>query len=279
MAKKSSVHNAPSKKLGKASGTGRGNAPTRPGKTPPPSPRKQCLNESVPKALSLHFKYMIIEKNIPNNIKFTTITLLALCKFNFKSFRRFLIFAFHYSDFINIKDFKSTSEITNEKLVSILDLIFNYKIRKKDLYCITQCSKNTFNKKLKNYLTTNKLNGRRKFSLTETYSILNEWQGEGEWGSMEAIKKEKLANFFSNGDYKKVAKEIELIFGKEFYKNNDKFSPKEVKKFLKHIDEIESEESKRLLGLGKTNEKISIWIFVILIGFYFWDRRKHTRLS
>ncbi len=215
------------------------------------------------------------KEDIPKNIKFITIILLSLCKFNFKSFKRFLIFSFHYSNFINIKDFNSTNEITNEKLVSILDSIFNYKITKKELYKITNCSKNTFNKKLNNYLTANSLNGRRKFSLTETYGILNEWQGEGKWwGAMESIKKEKLAIFFSNGDYKKIAKEFELKFGKEFYKNNDKFSPKEVKELLIHIDEIESEESKRLLGLGEINKKISIWVFAILIGVLFLEKRK-----
>lgn len=39
MAKKSSVKNAPST-TGNPSGLGRGNAPTKPGKTPPPSPKK-----------------------------------------------------------------------------------------------------------------------------------------------------------------------------------------------------------------------------------------------
>ena len=39
MAKKSSVPNAPSK-TGNPSGGNRGNAPTRPGKTAPPAPKK-----------------------------------------------------------------------------------------------------------------------------------------------------------------------------------------------------------------------------------------------
>ncbi|RLK00099.1 hypothetical protein [Tenacibaculum discolor] len=38
MAKKSNVSNAPSK-TGNPSGPRRGNAPTRPGKTPPPAPK------------------------------------------------------------------------------------------------------------------------------------------------------------------------------------------------------------------------------------------------
>lgn len=41
MAKKSSVPNAPSKNSGKSSGKGRGNAPTRPSKTPPPPSKKK----------------------------------------------------------------------------------------------------------------------------------------------------------------------------------------------------------------------------------------------
>ncbi len=164
------------------------------------------------------------------------------------------------------------NEITNEKLVSILDLMFDYKVTKKELYKITDCSKNTFNKKLKNYLIENNLQGRRKFSLKETYGIINEWQGEGEWGAMESIEKEKLANIYSNGDYKKIAEEFELKFWKKFYKNNDKFSPKKVKELLKHIDEIESEKSKELLGEGIDGE-ISIWIFAVLVGGFFWERK------
>ncbi len=216
------------------------------------------------------------EKDISKKIRFITIVLLSLCNFRFKSFRRFLIFAFHNSGFINVRDFASIDKITNERLVSVLDLIFHYKITKKELYKITDCSKNTFNKKLKDYLTEKNLNGRRKFSLEETYGIINEWQGEGKWGNMEAIKKEKLAKIYSNGNYKKIAEEFELKFGKSFYKNNDKFSPKEVKELLKHIDEIESKKSKEILGEEvEISGRMSIWFFAILIGVQFLKKRNY----
>ncbi len=211
------------------------------------------------------------------NSKFITILLLSLCKFNFKSFKRCLIYSFHYADFINLRKFKSTNHITNEYLIELLEQRFQYKITKKELCQITNCSKNTFNKKLNHYFEQNNLKGRRTFSFLETYGIINEWQGDNKWVSMEAITKKKLAKITTNGDYKKLANELKLKFGEDFSKNNDKLSPSEVKKFLKHIDEIETEKSKRLLG--KIDDKASLWIFTLFIAIILWERNKHIFLS
>ena len=74
--------------------------------------------------------------------------------------------------------------------------------------------------------------GKRKFTLFETYGILNEWQGQGKWGMMQSIKKERLAKIINSGNYKNLASEFSLLVGEDKYKSKDKFSPKEVKKLL-----------------------------------------------
>ena len=38
----------------------------------------------------------------------------------------------------------------------------------------------------------NNFKGRRKFTLYETYLILNEWQGKGKWSMPNALKKQKI---------------------------------------------------------------------------------------
>lgn len=198
----------------------------------------------------------------------------CLINYNFNTFRNFLVYIFHFSGYLDLK-IKDSSHYTDEQLVKVLDLIYKEKINKKDLYEITKCNKNTFNKRFKQYFELKGYTGKRKFTLFETYGILNEWQGQGRWGMMQSIKKERLAKIINSGNYKNLANEFSLIIGKDNYKSKDKFSPKEVKKLLEHIDLSESREAERLLKYDEF-KTISLWFFGIMILFNAWNKNKHS---
>lgn len=187
----------------------------------------------------------------------------CLINYNFKSFRKFLIYIFHFSGYLNLKS-KDSSQYTNEELIKGLDLIYKIKVSKIELCKLTQCNNNTFNKRFKKYFELNNYKGRRKFTLLETYGILNEWQGQGKWGMMQSIKKEKLAEILNSGSYKKLATEYGLAIGKKNYKGKDKYSPREVKNYLEHIDVLESEKAEELLRYDDF-QNISLWFFGIMI--------------
>ena len=198
----------------------------------------------------------------------------CLINYNFNSFRNFLIYIFHFSGYLDLRK-KDSTQYTDEQLIKGLDLIYKKKIDKKDLYELTKCNKNTFNKRFKEYFELKEFKGKRKFTLFETYGILNEWQGQGKWGMMQTIKKERLAKIINSGNYKNLATEFSLLIGESEYKSKDKFSPKEVKKLLEHIDLSESREAERLLRYNDF-ESISLWVFGILILHNVWEKNKHS---
>ena len=198
----------------------------------------------------------------------------CLINYNFNSFRNFLIYIFHFSEYLDLRE-KDSTQYTDEQLVKGLDLLYKKKIDKKDLYELTKCNKNTFNKQFKEYFEQKGYVGKRKFTLFETYGILNEWQGQGEWGVMQSIKKERLAKIINSGNYKNLANEFSLLIGEDVYKSKDKFSPREVKKLLKHIDLHESREAERLLRFDEF-KNISLWIFGIFIFHNAWENNNHS---
>ncbi len=198
----------------------------------------------------------------------------CLIDYNFKSFRNFLIYIFYFSGYLDLRK-KDSTQYTDEELVKRLDLIFKIKISKKDLYGLIKCNKNTFNKLFKEYFELKGFIGRRKFNLFETYGILNEWQGGGKWGMMQSIKKDRLAKIINSGNYKSLAIEFSLLIGIDKYKSKDKFSPKEVKKLLEHIDLSESRKAERLLRYDEF-KNISLWVFGIFILYNAWEKNKHS---
>ncbi|WP_298496153.1 hypothetical protein [uncultured Algibacter sp.] len=189
--------------------------------------------------------------------------IVCLCNYNFNSFRNFLIYIFYFLGFLDLR-IKDSSQYSDEQLVKYLELIYKKKINKKDLYELTKCNKNTFNKRFKKYFELKGYVGKRKFTLFETYGILNEWQGDGNWGMMQAISKERLAKTINSGNYKNLANEFSMLIGEENYKSKDKFSPKEVKKLLDHIDLSESREAQKLLRYDEF-QSISLWVFGLFI--------------
>ena len=187
----------------------------------------------------------------------------CLINYNFKSFKRFLIYIFHYCRFLNLKE-KESKKISDIEIINILSQIHPEKVEKKILYALTGLSKNTFNKHFKEFFLKNEYIGKRKFTLYETYTILNEWQGQGKWSMLNSLNKQKIANFISSGNYKNLATEFKLI--NDNYNNKDKFSPKEVKGFLRHIDFNESDKEEKLFEYKKFH-KNTLWVFGITIIF------------
>ncbi|QHI38053.1 hypothetical protein IMCC3317_34370 [Kordia antarctica] len=187
----------------------------------------------------------------------------CLMGYNFHSFKRFLIYIFHYCNFLDLKK-KEANQYTDEEIIDILTLIHSEKIDKKVLYSLTKLSKNTFNKHYKELFQENGFKGKRKFTLYEIYTILNEWQGEGTWSTLKSIKKQQIADVINLGNLKSLAEEFTLIDCN--YKNKDKLSPKEVKQYLKHIDFDQSEKEENLLQY-KDFHKRTLWVFGLTIIF------------
>ncbi|MBR9831357.1 hypothetical protein GYB57_04345 [bacterium] len=172
----------------------------------------------------------------------------CLLGYNFKNFKRFLIYIFHFSGYIDLR-VKSSDQYSNEEIAKLLELRFPIKIERLFLYQLTGLSKNTFKKHFGIYLQENDLVQKRKFTLLETYHLLNFWQGEGEWVRINAINKKTLADVLSSGDYKKLQEEFDLYIGNENYKRIDKFPPKVIRGFLEHIDILDSEVVEKILGV------------------------------
>ena len=92
---------------------------------------------------------------------------------------------------------------------------------------------------------------------------------------VQSIKKERLANIISSGNYKSLANEFSRLIGEDKYKSKDKFSPKEVKKLLEHIDLSESRKAERLLKYDQF-ENIYLWFLGILIWHNAVEQNKHS---
>ena len=185
----------------------------------------------------------------------------CIINYNFHSFKKFLIYIFHYCGFLNLREIKA-SDFSDIEIINILTQIHPEKIDKKVLYSLTDLSKNTFNKHFKDFFIKNAFIGKRKFTLYQTYVILNEWQGKGKWSMPKSVKKQEIAEIINSGNYKKLATEFNLI--KDNYKNKDKFSPKEVKELLIHIGFNDSVEEEILLKNEKFNN-YSLYAFGIIM--------------
>ena len=185
---------------------------------------------------------------------------IAVCilNYNFRSFKRFLIYLFHFSGYIDLK-VKDSGQYTDKELISILEPLFPNKILKKDICKSIDLSNPTFNKHFKKFFEENEFVGKRNFNLYQTYTILNEWQGNGQWGTLKSIKKEDLAKILHSGNYKKLADEFKAFQIEEIY---DKNSPKTVKEFLKHIDIDNTYDLEKILGYNEF--KLTLLITIII---------------
>ena len=201
----------------------------------------------------------------------------CLLNYNFKSFRRFMIYLSHYGSVIDLWETPS-KEVKNEEIVAGFQPLFTERIPKKTLYQITGLhSRTTFNERFKPYFEENHLVGRKSFTLLETYKILEFWQGEGKWGRMQAAKKEMLADIIHNGNYERTAEEFKGALGKEDYRPN-LISPKKIKKLIEHIDLTEENQIEELMGYKELQTGL-LWLFGIVMLFQFFTQNKGIQNS
>lgn len=201
---------------------------------------------------------------------------LAACLFNynFKSFRRFMIYIAHYSSIIDLWE-TSSNEVKNEDIIAGFQPLFSERIPKKLLYQLTGLtSKTTFNEQFKTHFEANDLIGRKSFTLLEVYRILEFWQGEGKWGRLRAAKKEMLAEVLHNKNYERTAQEFKMALGEDGYQPN-LISPKKIKKLIKHIDLTEENQIENLIGYKETQTGL-LWIFGILMFQHFYMETKNA---
>lgn len=155
----------------------------------------------------------------------------------FKSTLRLIIFVLHKIGVIDLKSNSSDNIRFVSDLLKRIDERIQYKIKRNELLEILGLSKNTFVKQFKEYLNANELVGRRTYTLNETYKLLLHWKGDAMWYRLEAFSKQELANYISNGDYKKLSGEFDsFMLLSSSYKENDKLSPKLVNSFLKDLN-------------------------------------------
>ena len=196
----------------------------------------------------------------------------CLLNYNFKSFRRFLIYISHYSSVIDLWETPS-KDIKNEEIIAGFQPLFTERIPKKVLYQITGLkSKTTFNEQFKTYFEVNDLIGRKSFTMLEVYKILEFWQGEGKWGRMQAAKKEMLADIIHNRNYERTAEEFRGALGKEGYRPN-LISPKKIKQLIEHIDLTEENQIEELMGYRELQTGL-LWMFVIVMIFHFFTQNE-----
>lgn len=209
--------------------------------------------------------------------------LIIDCLFNFnfytktnpnlkeKSVKRFLIYIFHFLYLLDLSK-KPSPKYSNEDLLIILENLLPQKASKTDLYQLTGLSKNSFNKYLETHLKENNLEGRKKFTLRETFNILEYWQGEGQWGEMKAKKKKEVAKILNKGNYKNLSLESQLLFETN-PKFKDKLAPREIKELCRefHSDDINDSKLDYILNFNGF-EKNTMWIIAI-ISLILWVKK------
>lgn len=197
----------------------------------------------------------------------------VLCNYNFKSFKKFIIYLLHFSRVIDLR-YKKSKDISNEEIIIFFEPIFSDRIPKSLIRKLTNLkSGNTFNDKFGSYLYEHNLIGRRSFTLSETYGILNYWQGEGNWGRLNGAKKKMLADVLKNGNYERTALEFRGAIGVDGYQGN-LISPKKIKALIKHIDLTEDEGiTEELIGYEEFQNKI-LWMFSILMIAHYLENSK-----
>lgn len=191
----------------------------------------------------------------------------SVCNYNFKSFRRYLIYISHYGSVIDLCE-TSSKEISDEQIIAGIQPLLPSKIPKKVLYELTGLnSRTTFNERFRSYFKEHGLVGRRTFTLLEIYKILEYWQGDGKWGRLQAAKKEMLAEVLHNKNYERTADDFRMALGENAYKPN-LISPKKIKQVIKHMDLTEEEAVEKLVGYKEFQSQL-LWIIGIIAALHF----------
>ncbi|PRP66265.1 hypothetical protein [Nonlabens agnitus] len=192
--------------------------------------------------------------------------LMCLLNYNFKSFRRFLIYLLNAGSLIDLRE-RSSAQMTNEEIVVYFEPMLGSRVPRpliRDIIGVQ--SRTTFNKYFGDFIKENNLSKRNGFTLLEAYKLLEFWQGEGKWGRFKAAKKQKLANILHNKNYERTAEEFRGAVDLDEYKPN-LLSPKTIKNFIRHVDLTDDDKVEALIGYGEF-KKSSLWAFGILMFYH-----------
>ncbi len=162
-----------------------------------------------------------------------------------ESIERQIIYIFYMCNIIPHEFLKNKSHKLNKEflLKIIFELTANKKyIPKKDLRQLTGLEdKGTFNKYFGEHINNIGLSNNRAFTLSETFQILQFWQGDDKWGRMEAFSKGELANRFTNGNYDELElKMTDEVFNYDEYRHHDFIKPADTKRFINKVLDKES---------------------------------------
>ena len=164
----------------------------------------------------------------------------------------------------------------------LLKLIFELSadkkfIPKKDLRTLTNLEdKGTFNKYFNEHLKKLGLSKNKSFTLSETFQILQFWQGDDKWGRMEAFSKGELANRFMNGNYDELElKMTDEVFNYDEYRHHDFIKPADTKRFINKVLDKES----LVLIYEEDFDVDYLYYFFIMYLIYSFNSKKKKALN
>ncbi|WP_417873983.1 hypothetical protein [Xanthomarina gelatinilytica] len=177
--------------------------------------------------------------NKRNGVKLGFILSAFFCS-RIDEIERKIIYIFYIANIIPHEFLKNKrAKIDKEFLLKLIFELSNNKkyISKKDLRALTGLEeKKTFNKYFDVHLDKLGLSNNRAFTLSETFKILQFWQGDDKWGRMEAFSKGELANRFMNGNYDDLEiKMTDEVLNYAIYSHHDFIKPADAKKFINKV--------------------------------------------
>jgi hypothetical protein len=191
-----------------------------------------------------------------------------------ETIERQIIYIFYMCNIIPHEFLKNKREKIDKEF--LLKLIFELSaekkcVSKKDLRSLTALEdRGTFNKYFGEHIKKLGLSRNKSFTLYETFKILQFWQGDDKWGSMEAFSKGELANRFMNGNYNELElKMTDEVFNYDEYKHHDFIKPADAKKF---INKVLDKESLELIYEEDFNVDYLFYFFIMYLLYSF--RRK-----
>lgn len=193
-----------------------------------------------------------------------------------ENIERQIIYIFYMCNIIPHEFLKNKREKLDKEF--LLKLIFELSadkkfIPKKDLRTLTNLEdKGTFNKYFNEHLKKLGLSKNKSFTLSETFQILQFWQGDDKWGRMEAFSKGELANRFMNGNYDELElKMTDEVFNYDEYRHHDFIKPADTKRF---INKVLDKESLVLIYEEDFDVDYLYYFFIMYLIYSFRNKKK-----
>jgi len=190
---------------------------------------------------------------------------------------RQVIYLFHVGRILDLRKI-GKDELTHKFLLQkIFDVTRDKKlVKKQDLRMLTKFSKPTFNKYFDKHLESLGLSMSRSFSLSETFKILQFWQGEDKWGRMKAFTKIELAERFTNKSYDNLELEItHTIIDFNYYSGHDYIKPADAKQFAKDFFKEDKESLEQFYEEEFNSDYLTFFSILLLLNSF--DVKKNQR--